>query len=98
MTGQPPVGAGTASSGQRLALLGAYLSRGLFEDLGIGGEERLEISAGERVSEQGRDTYEFEYKLGTRSSLLGEYDRFDSYNAGLKWRVYNQESVPGEKK
>jgi len=33
-----------------------------------------------------------------RSSLLGEYDRFDSYNAGLKWRVYNQESVPGEKK
>ena len=98
MTGQPPVGAGTASSGQRLALLGAYLSRGLFQDLGLGGEERLEISAGERVSEQGRDTYEFEYKLGARSSLLGEYDRFDSYNAGLKWRVYNQESVPGEKK
>jgi len=98
MTGQPPVGTGTASSGQRLALLGAYLSRGLFQDLGIGGEERLEISAGERISEQGRDTYEFEYKLGVRSSLLGEYDRFDSYNAGLKWRVYNQESVPGEKK
>jgi len=98
MTGQPPVGEGTASSGQRLALLGAYLSRGLFQDLGLGGEERLEISAGERVSEQGRDTYEFEYKLGERSSLLGEYDRFDSYNAGLKWHVYNQESVPSEKK
>jgi len=99
MTGQPPVGtASTASNGQRLALLGAYLSRGLFQDLGVGGEERLEISAGEQVSEQGRDTYEFEYKLGRRSSLLGEYDRFDSYNAGLKWRVYNQESMPGEKK
>ncbi len=97
MTGQPPVGAAGSSSGQRLALLGAYLSRGLFQDLGIGGEERLEISAGERVSEQGRDTYEFEYKLRERSSLLGEYDRFDSYNAGLKWRVYNQESIPPEK-
>ncbi len=98
MTGQPPVGTAGSSSGQRLALLGAYLSRGLFQDLGIGGEERLEISAGERVSEQGRDTYEFEYKLGQRSSLLGEYDRFDSYNAGVKWRIYNQESVPLEKK
>jgi len=98
MTGQPPVGAGTASSGQRLALLGAYLSRGLFQDLGLGGEERLEISSGERVSEQGRDTYELEYKLSERASLLGEYDRFDSYNAGLKWRVYHQESVPSEKK
>ena len=70
MTGQPPVGTAGSSSGQRLALLGAYLSRGLFQDLGIGGEERLEISAGERVSEQGWDTYEFEYKLGKRSSLL----------------------------
>lgn len=98
MTGQPPAGTAGSSSGQRLALLGAYLSRGLFQDLGIGGEERLEISAGERVSEQGRDTYEFEYKLGKRSSLLGEYDRFDSYNAGVKWRIYNQESLPFEKK
>jgi translocation and assembly module TamB len=98
MTGQPPVGAGTASSGQRLALLGAYLSRGLFQDLGLGGEERLEISSGERVSEQGRDTYELEYKLSERSALVGEYDRFDSYNAGLKWRVYHQESVPNEEK
>lgn len=98
MTGQPPVGALRSSSGQRLALLGAYLSRGLFQDLGFAGEERLEISAGERVSQQGRDTYEFEYKLGERSALLGEYDRFDGYNAGLKWRVYTQESTPREKK
>jgi len=46
----------------------------------------------------GPDTYEFEYKLGKRTSLVGEYDTcFDSYNGGLKWRVYTQESTPVEK-
>jgi translocation and assembly module TamB len=101
MTGQPPAGETiptVGTSGPRLALLGAYLSRGLFQDLGFSGEERLEISAGEHVSRQGRDTYEFEYKLGERWSLLGEYDEFDAYNAGVKWRVYTQESTPLEKK
>ena len=86
------------ASGPRLAMIGAYLGRGLFQDLGFGGEDRLEISAGERISRDGRETYEFEYKLGGRWSLLGEYDRFDSYNAGLKWRAYTEESVPHEKK
>jgi hypothetical protein len=105
MTGQPPESLATTGTGgpgaagaQRLALLGAYLSRGLFQDLGAGGEDRLEISAGAEVSEQGRDTYEFEYKLGARTSLVGEYDRFDSYNGGIKWRAYTQESTPVEKK
>jgi translocation and assembly module TamB len=103
MTGQPPVTQSSATaanptasaSGQRLALLGAYLGRGLFADLGIGGEDRLEISSGEQISDQGRETYEFEYKLDKRWSLTGEYDRFDSYNAGVKWRVYTDE---GKKK
>ena len=101
MTGQAPVTttAGTvASSGQRLALLGAYLGRGLFQDLGIGGEDRLEVSSGEHVSRQGRETYEIEYKLGERWSLQGEYDQFDAYNAGLKWHVYTEEGAPLEKK
>lgn len=102
MTGQPPANETTpataASSGPRLAMLGAYLGRGLFQDLGFGGEDRLEISAGERVSRDGRETYEFEYKLGGRWSLQGEYDQFDSYNAGLKWRAYAEESEPHEKK
>lgn len=97
MTGQAP-GEAAASGGKQLALLGAYLSRGLFQDLGVGGGDRLEISSGAQVSEQGRDTYEFEYKLGERTALVGEYDRFDSYNAGLKWRVFTQESLPLEKK
>ena len=100
MTGQAPATDTTtaASGGQRLALLGAYLGRGLFQDLGLGGEDRLEIAAGERISRSGRETYEFEYKLGEHWSLLGEYDEYDAYNAGLKWRVYTQEGAPLEKK
>lgn len=100
MTGQPPAGdvAGTRSSGQRFALLGAYLGRGLFQDLGFSGEDRLEISAGEHISRAGRETYGFEYRLGEKWSLQGEYDEFDAYNAGLKWRVYTQEGAPLEKK
>jgi translocation and assembly module TamB len=100
MTGQPPASVTTTAvaSGPRLALLGAYLGRGLFQDLGISGEDRLEISSGEQISEQGRETYEFEYKLSKRWSLQGEYDQFDCYNAGLKWRVFTEESTPLEKK
>jgi len=99
MTGQPPATdtANRSSAGQRLAVLGAYLGKGIFQDLGFGGESRLEISTGEQVSAQGRETYDFEYKLGRRWSLTGEYDRFDSYNAGLKWRVYTEESKAVEK-
>ncbi|MEO6994750.1 MAG: translocation/assembly module TamB domain-containing protein [Lacunisphaera sp.] len=100
MTGQPPANdaATTSSTGQRLAVLGAYLGKGIFDDLGYGGDNRLEISTGEQVSLQGRETYDFEYKLSKRWSLTGEYDQFDSYNAGLKWRVYTQESKPVEQK
>jgi translocation and assembly module TamB len=98
MTGQPPSGETASSGAQRLGLLGVYLGRGIFQDLGLGGEDRLEISAGQQVSQQGRETYEFEYKLGEKWSLVGEYDRFDQYNTGLKWRVYTQESTPREEK
>jgi translocation and assembly module TamB len=98
MTGQPPGGADAASSAQRLALVGAYFGRSLFQELGIGGGDRLEISAGAQVTQQGKETYQFSYKLGRTWSLVGEYDQYDSYNAGLKWRVFTQDSLPDEQK
>jgi translocation and assembly module TamB len=99
MTGRPPTGeTSVASSTQRLALFGAYLGRGVFDELGFGGEDRLEVSSGQRISRQGQETYEVEYKLNNRWSLVGEYDELDSYNAGVKWRIYTQESAPREKK
>jgi translocation and assembly module TamB len=101
MTGQVPAGDGsvTAPGTQRLAMLGAYLGRDLFRGLGFGGsEDRLEITSGAHVSRQGRETYQIEYRLDDRWTLQGEYDQFDSYNAGVKWRVYTGEGKSDEKK
>ena len=35
-----------------------------------------------------------EYRLGERWALTGEYDEFDEYNGGVKWRVYSREGRP----
>jgi translocation and assembly module TamB len=92
-TGQPPRDETIGSSGQqRLARLGTFLGRGLFQNLG-GAEDRLEITSGEQVSEAGRETYRIEYKLRDRLSLTGEYDQYDEYNAGLSYRIYTQEGT-----
>ena len=49
------------------------------------------ISTGEKVSRGGRETYRIEYDLNGRWSLIGEYDEFDDYNAGLKWKIYSSD-------
>ncbi len=90
-SGQSPETDAAARTGtQRLTRLGTFLGQGLFQDLG-GEPSRLEISTGARVSQQGRETYEITYQLGDRWALTGEYDQFDDYNAGLKWRAWKQE-------
>lgn len=100
MAGQVPANETAGNPGQgglRLTQLGAYLGQGIYRGLGGTGENRLEIVSGERVSRQGRETYEVEYKLGERWALVGEYDEFDSYNGGVKWRVYSK-GGSGDKK
>ena len=95
MAGQIPANESTGTPGQgglQLTQLGAYLGQGIYRELGGTDENRLEIVSGEQVSRQGRETYDIEYKLGEHWALVGEYDEFDSYNAGLKWRVYTQEA------
>ena len=69
-----------------------FLGKDLLAKLGFGdqNEERLIINSGQEISEQGRPTYSLEYKLTDRWSLVGEYDRFNAFNAGLKWRVYSK--------
>ena len=87
MAGQPPAENLTASTGgQRLTRIGAYFGQGLIQE--FGGEDKLELTSGERVSEKGHETYELEYTLNPKWSVVGEYDEFDQFNAGLKWRFY----------
>ncbi len=96
MAGTPPTeNGGQKTSAQRMARLGAYLGGDVLRNV-VGLEtdgERLLITSGEKVSRQGRETYGFEYRLNPRWSLVGEYDEFDDYNAGVKWRI----TPPGRK-
>ena len=99
MAGEAPHNEIVYNTAQRMSLLGAYLGQSLISS--VGGDssqaERMSISSGERISQQGRETYEIEYRLNDRFSLVGEYDEFDAYNAGVKWRMIAPEKSPKKK-
>ncbi len=97
-SGQSPETDPAAATGSaRLARLGTYLGQGLI--LGSGADaSRLEVSSGSQVSAQGRETYEFTYRLNDKWALVGEYDEYDEYNLGVKWRAYVQEGDASAKK
>ena len=74
---------------QRVAF---FFGKDLLQRIGLGstGEERLSLSSGENVTDQGKLTYYLEYRLTEDWSLVGEYDRFNALNAGVKWKVYSK--------
>jgi translocation and assembly module TamB len=88
MTGAAPTNE-VKSGTQRMASIGYFLGQSLLGSLDpdAGDAERLSIASGEKVSRQGRETYDIEYRLSDRWALTGEYNEFDEYNAGIKWRV-----------
>ncbi len=92
MAGESPHDEAAASDRARMARLGTFLGQSLLASLGGDSEasERLSLSTGENVSRQGRETYGIEYRLSERWSLTGEYDEFDDFNAGVKWRVFSK--------
>jgi translocation and assembly module TamB len=91
-TGQIPRQDFGFSEEDRASKLAFFLGKSLWSKLNPNkpAEERLTIRSGEDVTEQGRQTYEVEYKLNERWSLVGEYDRFGDLNANLKWRVFSR--------
>jgi len=96
MTGAAPGNGVAFSSTQRFARLGTYLGQSLLDSFGgnATSADRLTITSGETISQQGRETYDVEYKLADRWKLVGEYDEFDDYNVGLKWRLYPGKHPP----
>jgi translocation and assembly module TamB len=90
--GEMPSGSFTLTPQQRAQTMALFLGRDVLAKFGIGdqGQQRLTIKSGEQISEQGRPTYDVEYKLSDRWSLTGEYDRFGDFNAGFKWRFYSK--------
>jgi translocation and assembly module TamB len=91
-TGRSPQGIANAGTRQRAQGIAVFVGKNLLSEFGIGGggEDRLTVRSGEQVTEAGKPTYEVEYKLTDEWSLVGEYDRFGDYNAGLKWRIYSK--------
>jgi translocation and assembly module TamB len=91
-TGQIPRQDFGFSSEDRAGKLAFFLGKSLWAKLNPNkpAEERLTIRSGEDVTEQGRQTYEVEYKLNDRWSLVGEYSRFGDLNANVKWRVFSR--------
>ena len=87
--GETPRDEVTYSGTQRVTRLGTYLGQSLINNFGgdAADADRLSISSGERVSRQGRETYDIEYRLSDRFTLVGEYDEFDDYNAGVRWKI-----------
>jgi translocation and assembly module TamB len=90
--GQAPAQAGQLSTEQRAQRLGLFVGRSLLSSLGVGAgsEDRLTIQSGEQVTQSGKPTYEVEYKLTDDWSIVGEYDRFNEFNVGVKWKVLSR--------
>lgn len=90
MAGEAPQGETNYSTQQRALRLGAYLGQSLAGQLGGDAFQsgNFSLTVGERVSREGRETYALDLPLNDRWSLTGEYDEFDDYNIGVKWRAF----------
>jgi translocation and assembly module TamB len=90
MTGAPPSSEITNSATQRAASIGLFLGKSLLGSIGADGNDadRLSFESGEKISRQGKETYDIEYKLSDRWSLTAEYNEYDEKNAGVKWRIF----------
>jgi len=99
MAGEVPKDEINYSTSQKISRLGTFFGQSLLGSLGGGsGQDRLTITTGEEVSITGRETYDVEYALNDRCSLVGEYDEFDDYNAGVKWKILRRHKKDETKK
>jgi translocation and assembly module TamB len=92
MAGQVPSTGAVATTGlaSQVAGLGAYFGQNLFQGLSGSTVSRIEVITGQQISVSGRPTYLVQYRLAPRWWLEGEYDEFDAYDIGVRWRVFSQ--------
>jgi len=90
--GELPKNEYSLTSQQKAQTVAIFFGKDFLAKLGLAdtAEQRLTLRSGEEVSERGTPTYTIEYKLTDRWTLVGEYDRFNDFNVGLKWRVYSK--------
>ena len=90
--GEMPQATFSLTTQQRAQTVALFFGKDLLSKLGLSdqGQERLEVTSGEEISDQGRPTYNVEYKLSERWSVVGASDRFGDFNAGFKWLLYSK--------
>lgn len=101
MTGAAPRNEIAVTGSQRATQLGAFFGQSLWNSFtgDTGGEDRLSIVSGEKVSRGGDETLEVEYKLSDRWTATFERNEFDDLIGGVKWRAFRGETKkPDEKK
>jgi translocation and assembly module TamB len=77
---------------QRAAQLGVFLGKDFLTRF-LGSDsaaDRLTLRSGEQITDEGDQTYYLEYRLTKDWSVVGEYDRFNELNAGLKWKIFSK--------
>jgi len=77
---------------QRAAQLGVFLGKDFLTRF-LGSDsaaDRLTLRSGEQITDEGNQTYYLEYRLTKDWSVVGEYDRFNELNAGLKWKIFSK--------
>lgn len=90
--GEDPSGTLEYSNTQKASKIGTYLSKGL---LGSGYDNhssllsRLSLEWGNKLSKQGKETRDLEFLLNDEFQILGEYDEYDNWNGGIRWRILN---------
>ena len=89
--GQMPRTDYSLTAEQRAGRVALYLGKNLLSQFGLGdGSDRLTLRSGENITETGKSTYNVEYKLSRHWSLVGEYDQFNAFNLGLKWKILSK--------
>jgi translocation and assembly module TamB len=84
----PDTGNGTDVG--RASRLAFFIGRNIASTIGLNDEEKLTIRSGENFTREGRETVYVQYDLDGRWSIVGEYDRFDAYNGGIKFRLVDR--------
>ena len=96
VAGEDPTGTLEYSGAQKASKIGSFISSGLFgsfynRDSGL--LSRLMMQWGNKLSERGRETVDLEFYLNDSFQLLGEYDEYDNWNGGIRWRVLNPQLI-----
>ena len=92
VAGEDPSGSLEYSSAQKASKIGTYLSKGLLDVADSDRSSllsRLSLEWGNSLSKKGKETLDLEFLLDDEFQVLGEYDEYDNWNGGIRWRILN---------